>query len=166
MSCLFLLCCMFWLKLTLFVMLQPSLRSEVARYTFQVWYTLVKLSIFICLYTLWAAAVDYKSSPKNRNPRLCNFSRDCILKIAHGHLCLCVCHSRYPGNTGSLYAHHTLTDNLPRCDDGKKLGSNLIKRLICVKKICVNALKLTPLIYIYIYIYIYTLFFPRTSCDI
>ncbi len=39
--------------------------------------------IFICLYTIWAAAVDYKSSPKNRNPRLCNFSRDCIFKIAH-----------------------------------------------------------------------------------
>ncbi len=111
--------------------------------------------IFICLYTLWAAAVNYKSSPKNRNPRLCNFSRDCIFKIAHGHLCLCVCHSRYPGNTGSLYAHHTLTDNLPRCDDGKKLGSNLIKRLKRVKFFrlitCVNALKLTPLIYIYIY---------------
>ncbi len=48
------------------VMLQASLRSEVARYTFQVWYTLVKGSIliFICLYTLWAAAVDYKSSLK------------------------------------------------------------------------------------------------------
>ncbi len=91
--------------------------------------------IFICLYTLCAAAVDYKSSPKTRNRRLCNFSRDCIFKIAHEHLCLCVCHSRYPGNTVSLYAHHTLTDNLPRCDDGKKLGSNLIKRLICVKKI-------------------------------
>ncbi len=106
MSCLFLLCCMLWLKLTLFVMLQASLRSE-ARYTFQVWYTLVKGSIliFICLYTLWVAAVDYKSSPKNRNPRLCNFSRDCIFKIANGHLC----RSRYPGNTGSLYAHHTLT---------------------------------------------------------
>ncbi len=29
---------------------------------------------------LWAAAVHYKSSPKN--PRLCNFSRDCIFKIA------------------------------------------------------------------------------------
>ncbi len=28
--------CMLWLKLTLFVMLQPPLRSEVARYTFQV----------------------------------------------------------------------------------------------------------------------------------
>ncbi len=107
-----------------------------ARYSFQVWYTLVKGSIFIfiCLYTLWAAAVYYKSSPKTRNPRLCNFSRECIFKIAHEHLCLCVCHSRYPGNTGSLYAHHTLTDNLLRCEDGKKLGSNLIKRLICVKK--------------------------------
>ncbi len=116
---------------------RAPLRSEVARYTFQVWYTLVKGSIFIfiCLYTLWAATVDYKSSPKTRNPRLCNFSRDCIFKIAHEHLCLCVCHSRYPGNAGSLYAHHTLTDNLPHCDDGKKLGSNLIKRLICVKKI-------------------------------
>ncbi len=33
---LFLLCCMLWLKLTLFVMLQPPLRSEVARCTFQV----------------------------------------------------------------------------------------------------------------------------------
>ncbi len=55
---------MLWLKLTLFVMLQPPLRSEVARYTFQVWYTLVKGSIliFICLYTFWAAAVDYKST--------------------------------------------------------------------------------------------------------
>ncbi len=99
-------------------------------HTFQVWYTLVKGSIFICLYTLWAAAVDYKSSPKNHNPRLCNFSRDCIFKITHSH---------YPGNTGSLYTHHTLIDNLPRCDDGKKLGSNLIKRLICVKK-NINAL--------------------------
>ncbi len=85
--------------------------------------------IFICLYTLWAAAVDYKSSPKNRNPRLCKFFRDCILKIAHGHLC------RYPGNIGSLYPHHTMIDNLPCCDDGKWLGSNLIKRLICIKKI-------------------------------
>ncbi len=85
--------------------------------------------IFVCLYTLWAAAVDYKSSPKNRNPRLCNFSRDCIFKIAHEHLCC------YPGNTGLLYPHHTMIDNLPRCDDGKKLGSNLIKRLICVEKI-------------------------------
>ncbi len=136
---------MLWLKLTLFVM---PLRSEVARYTFQIWYTLAKGSILICicLYTLWAAAVDYKSTlaQKNRNPRLCNFSRDCIFKIAHAHLCRYPDNtgsrypgntgSRYPGNTGSLYAHHTLIDNLPRCDDGKKLGSNLIKRLICVKK--------------------------------
>ncbi len=89
----------------------------------------LSILIFICLYTLWAAAVDYKSSPKNRNPQLCNFSRDCIFKIAHSHLC------RAPGNTGSLYPHHTMIDNLPRCDDGKKLGSNLTKRLICVKKI-------------------------------
>ncbi len=46
---------MLWLKLTLFVMLQAPLRSEVARCTFQ----------------------------KYRNPRLCNISRDCIFKIAH-----------------------------------------------------------------------------------
>ncbi len=48
---------------------------------------------------------------------------------------------------------HT-TDNLPRCDDGRKLGSNPVMLLICAKKIvcviifrlnaCVNAL--TPLI--------------------
>ncbi len=48
---------------------------------------------------------------------------------------------------------HT-TDNLPRCDDGKKLGSNPVMLLICAKKnvciiifrlnTCVNAL--TPLI--------------------
>ncbi len=98
---------MFWLKLTLFVMLQASLRSEVARYTFQVRYTLVKGSIlvFICLYTLWAAAVDYKSTlaQKKRNPWLCNFSRDCIFKIAHEHLC----HSRYPGNTVAVPSSHT-----------------------------------------------------------
>ncbi len=50
---------------------------------------------FICLYTLWATAVHYKSSPW-----LCIFSHDCILKIA-GLLCC------YPGNTGSLYPHHT-----------------------------------------------------------
>ncbi len=37
----------------------------------------------------------YKSCPKNCNPRLCNFSRDCIFKKAR---LLC----RYPGNTGSL----------------------------------------------------------------
>ncbi len=96
---------MLWLKLTLFVMLQAPLRSEVARYTFQVWYTLVKGSIFIfiCLYTLWAAAVDYKSSPKKHNPRLCNFSSDCIFKIAHEHLC----HSRYPHNTVPVPSSHT-----------------------------------------------------------
>ncbi len=34
-------------------------------------------------HTLLAAAVHYKSSPKNHNPWLCNFSRDCIFKIAH-----------------------------------------------------------------------------------
>ncbi len=34
-------------------------------------------------HTLWADAVHYISSPKNRNPRLCHFSRDCIFKIAH-----------------------------------------------------------------------------------
>ncbi len=33
-------------------------------------------------HTLWAAAVHYISSPKNRNPRLCHFSRDCTFKIA------------------------------------------------------------------------------------
>ncbi len=54
------------------VMLQASLRSEVARCTFQVWYTLVKGSIlvFICLYTLWAAAVDYKSTLAQKNATL------------------------------------------------------------------------------------------------
>ncbi len=126
--------CMLWLKLTLFVMLHAPLRSEVARCTFQVWYTLVKGSIliFICLYTLWAAAVDYKSSPKKRNPRLCNFSRDWIFKIAHRQP---LEPQPLPWQHRSLYPHHTLIDNLPRCDDGKKLGSNLIKRLICVKKI-------------------------------
>ncbi len=51
---------MLWLKLTLFVMLQASLRSE-ARYTFQVWYTLVKGSIwiFICLYTRAAQLIEF-----------------------------------------------------------------------------------------------------------
>ncbi len=33
-------------------------------------------------HTLWAAAVHYISSPKNRNPWLCHFSRDCTFKIA------------------------------------------------------------------------------------
>ncbi len=33
-------------------------------------------------HTLWVAAVHYISSPKNRNPRLCHFSRDCTFKIA------------------------------------------------------------------------------------
>ncbi len=33
-------------------------------------------------HTLWAAAVHYISNPKNRNPRLCHFSRDCTFKIA------------------------------------------------------------------------------------
>ncbi len=129
-------------------MLQAPLRSEVARYIFQVWYTLAKGSIliFICLYTLWAAAVYYKSSPKKCNPRLCNFSRDCIFKIAQHWFAV-------------TYPHHTTIDNLPRCDDGKKLGSKLIKRLICVKKkinalifrliTCVNALILTPLVFLW-----------------
>ncbi len=40
-----------------------------------------------------------------------------------------------PDNTGSLYPYHTMIDTLPRYDDGKKLGPNLIKRLICIKKI-------------------------------
>ncbi len=60
---------------------------------------------------------------------------DCIFKIA---LLLC----RYPGNTGPLYPHHT-TDNLPCFDDGKKLGSNLIMRFICVN----NFFTLTPLVF-------------------
>ncbi len=60
---------------------------------------------------------------------------DCIFKIAR---LLC----RYPGNTGPLYPHHT-TDNLLCCDDGKKLGSNLIIRLICVN----NFFTLTPLVF-------------------
>ncbi len=52
-----------------------------------------------------------------------------------------------------LYPHHT--DSLPRCDDGKKLGSNHIMRFICLHLFlcvnifrliaCVNALTLTPL---------------------
>ncbi len=37
-----------------------------------------------------------------------------------------LCH--YPD---SLYPHHTIIDNLPRCDDGKRFGSNLITWFIC-----------------------------------
>ncbi len=46
--------------------LQAPLRSEVARCVHPSMIHIVKGSIliFICLYTLWAAAVDYKSSPK------------------------------------------------------------------------------------------------------
>ncbi len=36
----------------------------------------------MCLYTLWAAVVHYKSSLKNRNPWLCNFSRFWIFNTA------------------------------------------------------------------------------------
>ncbi len=93
---------------------------------------------FFCLYTLWAATVDYKVARKPATHGSVIFPAT-VFQNSPGHLCLCVCHSRYPGNTGSLYAQHTLIDNLPRCDDGKKLGSNLIKRLICVKK-NINAL--------------------------
>ncbi len=45
-----------------------------------------------------------------------------------------VAQNRDPGNTGSLYPYHTMIDNLPHYDDGRKLGSNLIKRLMCIKK--------------------------------
>ncbi len=183
------LTCMLWLKLTLFVMLQTtaSLFWSCQVYIPSMIHISKRIHFNFYLYfTLWAAAVDYKSRPKNHNPNtICNFSHDCIFKIAHGHLC------RYPGNTGSLYPHHTIgafdfkrrctewsvydikvprepfesigsigslialsvlwchtltilcsavwsrmrltIDNLPCCDDGKKLGSNLIKRLICVK---------------------------------
>ncbi len=48
-----------------------------------------------------------------------------------------------------IYFH---IDNLTCCNDGKKLRLNLIMRLICIKMFrliaCVNALMLTPLIYI------------------
>ncbi len=75
---------------------------------------------FICLYTLWAAEVDYKSSPKNATLGSVIFPA-LYLQIATPTCAI----AATPGNTGSLYAHHTL-DNLPRCDDGKKLGSNLM----------------------------------------
>ncbi len=84
--------CMLWLKLTLFVMFttaSPFLSCQV--YIPSITHITKRIYFHcICLYTLWAAVAHY--SPKNRNPRLCNFSSDCIFKIAH----LC----RYPDNTG------------------------------------------------------------------
>ncbi len=35
----------------------------------------------ICIYTLWAAAVHYKSCPKTCYPWLCDFLIDCIFKL-------------------------------------------------------------------------------------
>ncbi len=94
--------------------------------------------------------VHYKSSPKNRNPRLCDFSHDWIFKIAQ------MCRKPRPWQHWFAVPLSHNDRYLPHCDDSKKLGSNLIKQLICVKKIltrkffrliaCVNALHVTPLI--------------------
>ncbi len=86
----------------------------------------IYLNFCLSIYTLGGRGT-LKVAQKTRNPWLCNFSHDCIFKIAHGHLC------RYPGNTGSLYPHHTIIDNLPCCNDRKKLVSNLITWFISIK---------------------------------
>ncbi len=76
---------------------------------------------FICLYTLFAASVHYKSSPKKGNPCVKFFPQ---LPFQNSPI---VRENWDPGNTGLLYPYHTMTDHVPCCNDGKKLGSNLIK---------------------------------------
>ncbi len=88
------LTCRLWLKLMLFQMLQPPLFLSCQVYIPSIIH-LSKRIYFQFYLSTYALGGHYKSSLKNRNPRLCNFSRNCIFKIAHLLCC-------YPGNTGSL----------------------------------------------------------------